>query len=295
MTQAVPQPIAVPSPEAATLDALVSDIHGYEAIVSTWDDHQRATVAGLKRSIEALHREALVRLIRSVKRESLPALRQAVEDEVVYSLLRYYELVKPPTPPLEQRLQLALAEVRPSLNEHQGDVELAAIRLPDTVEVRLTGTCSHCPAASLTLADGVEQAIKRHCPEIQQVIAVSSSDSVERDEPHLESGRSAIEAHQWLEVTSLTEVPQGQLLAMKLAGYSLLLTRIGSEVKCYQNVCSHLGQSLDSGEVDQGILTCPHHRFQYRLDTGECLTSPEMPLSSYSVRIQDGRVLVHLA
>lgn len=154
------------------LDELVTEISRYEAIISEWDETQRGVVVGLKRAIEDLHKEALTRLIKSVKQESLPALQIAVKDEVVYGVLLYHELVKPPKPPLLQRVQAALEEVRPGLKSHNGDVELVAIKPPDIVEVRLIGTCSNCPASTLTLSQGVEQAIKTLCPEIATVIAV---------------------------------------------------------------------------------------------------------------------------
>jgi Fe-S cluster biogenesis protein NfuA len=154
------------------LEELVTEISRYEAIISEWDETQRGVVVGLKRAIEDLHKEALTRLIKSVKQESLPALQNAVKDEVVYGVLLYHELVKPPKPPLLQRVQAALEEVRPGLKSHNGDVELVAIKPPDTVEVRLIGTCSSCPSSTLTLSQGVEQAIKTLCPEIMTVIAV---------------------------------------------------------------------------------------------------------------------------
>lgn len=280
-----------------SLDSLTNDIQHYETIISAWDESQQATVSGLKRAIEALHREALVRLIRTVKQESMSALRQAVEDEVVYGLLRYHDLIKPPLPPLQQRIEMALAEVRPGLKGHSGDVELVAIHLPDTVEVKLIGACSHCPASSLTLSQGVEEAIKRYCPEIQRVIATESTQHFSGSTGQ-NTGFSSPFVSDWLEVTSLAEVPQGRLLAMKLAGKSLLLTRLGAGVVCYRNACSHLGVPLDSGEVEQTAegarLTCPYHGFRYCLTTGACLTSPQTPLQSYPVEIRDGQVFVKL-
>ena len=81
------------------LEDLVQEISRFEAIISEWDESQRGVVVGLKRAIEALHKEALVRLIKSVKQESMPALRHAVQDEVVYGVMLYHELVKPPIPP----------------------------------------------------------------------------------------------------------------------------------------------------------------------------------------------------
>lgn len=276
----------------STLETLVHEIQRYEDIVSHWDESQQATVSGLKRAIEALHREALVRLIRTVKQESLTALRHAADDEVVYGLLRYHDLVKPPTPPLEQRIQMALAEVRPGLKGHNGDVELVAIHPPDRVEVRLVGACSHCPASSLTLTQGVEEAIKRYCPEITQVVATESS-AAGTSAP-FSTSPFADPTQGWLEVTALAEVPQGRLLGMKLEGRSLMLSRLGDRVVCYANACSHLGVAIDSGDVEAGILTCPYHGFQYRLSDGDCLTSPQTPLQSYPVEVRDGQVYVQL-
>lgn len=275
----------------STLNALINDIHHFETIISAWDESQQATISGFKRAIEALHREALARLIRSVKQESMTALRQAVEDEVVYGLLRYHDLIKPPLPPLRDRIEMALAEVRPSLKGHNGDVELVAVH-DDTVEVRLIGACSHCPASSLTLTQGVEEAIKRYCPEIQRVIATESTSHL--PQTSFSTSPFADGDLGWLEVTSLAEVPQGRLLAMKIEGKSLVLTRIGSEVVCYHNGCSHLGVPLDGGDVENNVLTCPYHHFQYHLATGDCLTSPQTPLESYPVEVRDGQVFVKL-
>ncbi|MBE9228069.1 NifU family protein [Phormidium sp. LEGE 05292] len=270
-----------------TLEELVQEINRYEAIASEWDESQRVVLMAWKRAIEALHREALIRLIRSVKQDSLSALRRAAEDEVVYGLLRYYDLVKSPQPSLEERVKLALAEVRPGLQSHNGDVELVAIDLP-TVKVRLTGTCSNCPASTLTLTDSVEQAIKRYCPEITQVIAVAKDNFL----PSQNLSQSVDSG--WIELTSLAEVPTQGVLAMKLLGKSLILSKVGSQVVCYENACSHFGEPLDSGNVSNGILTCPSHKFRYRLETGECLTSPEMSLQSYLVQVEDGRVFVQI-
>ncbi|MBD2183545.1 NifU family protein [Planktothrix sp. FACHB-1355] len=270
-----------------TLEELVREINRYEAIASEWDESQRVVLMAWKRAMEALHREALIRLIRSVKQDSLSALRRAAEDEVVYGVLRYYDLVKSPQPPLEERIKLALAEVRPGLQSHNGDVELVAIDLP-TVKVRLIGNCSNCPASTLTLSDSVEQAIKRYCPEITQVIAVQTEKfpASQNLSENIDSDR--------IELTSLAEVPTQGILAMKLLGKSLILFRIGSQVVCYENACSHFGEPLDAGDVSNGILTCPSHKFRYRLETGECLTSPEIPLQSYPVQVQDGRVFVQI-
>ncbi|MGV0106250.1 Rieske domain-containing protein [Nostoc sp. DSM 114160] len=276
------------------LEELVREINRFEAIISEWDESQRCVAVGLKRAIEALHKAALTSLIKSLKQESMSGLRHAVTDEVVYAVLLYHELVKPPKPPLAQRIQTALEEVRPSLKSHNGDVELVAIKPPDTVEVRLIGTCSNCPASTLTLSQGVEQAIKNHCPEITRVVAVNNNSVVNNASFGLISPFSSKITSTWIKVATIEQIPEFSVLPVQLAGNSLILHRQGITVKCYRNACTHLGSTLDKGKVENGIITCPYHGFQYKLETGECLTAPDISLQSYSVKIKDDKVFVKL-
>ncbi|MHC5594582.1 MAG: NifU family protein [Nostoc sp.] len=276
------------------LEELVQEINRFEAIISEWDESQRCVAVGLKRAIEALHKTALTNLIKSLKQESMSALRHAVTDELVYAVLLYHELVKPPKPLLAQRIQTALEEVRPGLKSHNGDVELVAIKLPDTVEVRLIGTCSSCPASTLTLSQGVEQAIKNHCPEITKVVAVNHNLTVNNTNFGLISPFTSKITSTWIKVATIDQISEFSVLAVQIAGNSLILHRQGITVKCYRNACIHLGSSLDKGKVENGIITCPSHGFQYKLETSECLTAPDISLQSYPVKIKDNKVFVKL-
>ena len=276
--------VQAPPPPTKSLSDLVNDIQHYEAIVDQWDSSQQQVVQQLKQSIEELHKEALTRLIRSVKQEAMGALRNATQDDVVYGLLRYHGLVKAPS--LQQRLQQALDEVRPGLQGHEGDIELVSIRLPDTVEVRLIGACSHCPASQLTLSEAVETTIKRHCPEIEHVVEVAYQPMAISSEAPLEPD--------WRLVTSVAEIPEQGVLDLKLEGHKLLLSRQGETVTCFHNACSHLGVPIDGGECEDGILTCPYHGFQFELETGNCLTAPTVPLRPYPVKVNNGQVFVQL-
>jgi nitrite reductase/ring-hydroxylating ferredoxin subunit len=56
-----------------------------------------------------------------------------------------------------------------------------------------------------------------------------------------------------------------------------------------------MGMALDGGHVDGGNLTCPYHGFVYRLDTGECVTVPEVQLAVHAVRLSGDRIAVRLA
>ncbi|MCA2659392.1 MAG: nitrite reductase (NAD(P)H) small subunit [Microcystis sp. M049S2] len=55
-----------------------------------------------------------------------------------------------------------------------------------------------------------------------------------------------------------------------------------------------MSQTLVTGTFTHNIPTCSHHHFQYRLDTGECLTVADLPLPAYPVQVRDGLVYVQI-
>ncbi len=62
-------------------------------------------------------------------------------------------------------------EVRPSLLEHEGGVELVSCD-NNIVKVRLLGKCAGCPSAYLTTEELIGATIRRHLPEIEDVVLV---------------------------------------------------------------------------------------------------------------------------
>lgn len=73
---------------------------------------------------------------------------------------------------MKERVETALAKVRPSLQADGGDVELVEITDDGVVKVKLTGACGGCPMAQMTLKMGVEKFLKKEVPEVISVEAV---------------------------------------------------------------------------------------------------------------------------
>ena len=72
---------------------------------------------------------------------------------------------------LKEKVENALEEIRPFLKNDGGDISLIEIK-NNTVKVRLEGACISCSVNQMTLKTGVEMTIKKHAPEIQNVINV---------------------------------------------------------------------------------------------------------------------------
>ncbi|MDA9067310.1 NifU family protein [Flavobacteriaceae bacterium] len=74
---------------------------------------------------------------------------------------------------IKERIENALDEIRPFLQKDGGDISLIEIQ-KNTVKVKLEGACSTCTINQMTLKSGVEMTIKKHAPEIENVINIES-------------------------------------------------------------------------------------------------------------------------
>jgi nitrite reductase/ring-hydroxylating ferredoxin subunit/Fe-S cluster biogenesis protein NfuA len=278
----------------AELERLTSDIEKLETLIATWDESPQLTVRALKSSIEELHREALKRLIRTLRDDPAAGakLREALSDKVIYGVLMYHGLLRTP---LQTRLETAFNEVRPLLQSHGGDVELVAIKPPDTIDIRLTGSCHGCPASGQTLTEGIEVAVRAHCPEITTINQISrGAASANGQQLYFISPFAASASQDWIAACQLDDIPPGNVLERRIRDHSVLLSREGAEVSCVENACAHLGMPLEMGEVRDGMITCAYHGFQYELSTGICLTVPEVQLKLHAVRVIGTTVEVRL-
>ena len=74
---------------------------------------------------------------------------------------------------LKERVEAALAEIRPFLQSDGGDISLVSIDNGTSVKVRLEGNCVGCSINQMTLKSGVEMTIKKFAPQIEEVINIA--------------------------------------------------------------------------------------------------------------------------
>lgn len=59
--------------------------------------------------------------------------------------------------------------VRPKLSEHQGNVQVIGYK-NNILKIKLTGQCSNCSSARYTVENIIEEELRKHIPDINQVI-----------------------------------------------------------------------------------------------------------------------------
>lgn len=78
---------------------------------------------------------------------------------------------------------------------------------------------------------------------------------------------------------------------------SLILYRLGDEVRAWLNVCPHAGRRLDWApgqflKSKDGYLVCAAHGASFELDRGDCIAGPCRgdALRAVQVQVRDGEV-----
>lgn len=73
---------------------------------------------------------------------------------------------------MREKVEKALAKIRPMLQADGGNVDLVDVSDDGVVKVKLTGSCGCCPMSQMTLKQGIERLLKEELPEIKEVIAI---------------------------------------------------------------------------------------------------------------------------
>lgn len=99
------------------------------------------------------------------------------------------------------------------------------------------------------------------------------------------------------EVCKLDDLVDGDAQRFDVAGHRLAIVRVGQQVFCIQDRCSHEDFSLAEGEVLPDLLEieCVRHGATFELTTGQpCSLPATKPVAVYDVVVRDGVVEVEL-
>ncbi len=77
------------------------------------------------------------------------------------------------TQELTVKVEEALDEIRPFLQNDGGDIRLVSIDDGKVANVQLLGACVGCSVNQMTLKSGVEMTIKKYAPQIERVVSIS--------------------------------------------------------------------------------------------------------------------------
>ena len=93
-------------------------------------------------------------------------------------------------------------------------------------------------------------------------------------------------------VADREELREAGRLTVTESGSSIALFHHEGEVYAVDNRCPHMGFPLDTGTVDEGVLTCHWHHARFELACGDTFDPWADDVQTYPVELHDGAVYV---
>jgi nitrite reductase/ring-hydroxylating ferredoxin subunit len=85
------------------------------------------------------------------------------------------------------------------------------------------------------------------------------------------------------------ELAAGEVRRVKARQDEIALARVGDEFYALQNACLHLEGPLGEGRLEDHVLTCPWHGWQYDVRTGKNEFDLAVQLRTYEVKVEEAR------
>jgi 3-phenylpropionate/trans-cinnamate dioxygenase ferredoxin component len=102
------------------------------------------------------------------------------------------------------------------------------------------------------------------------------------------------DANGFVRVASAADVPSGTGTVVNVNGRALALFNVGGRFYALDNTCLHRGGPVGEGDLEDTIVTCPWHGFQYDVTTGRNVFDPEVGLETFDVRVSGGDVSIRV-
>jgi 3-phenylpropionate/trans-cinnamate dioxygenase ferredoxin component len=100
---------------------------------------------------------------------------------------------------------------------------------------------------------------------------------------------------EFVRVAAIDDVPPGSLLGVEVDGHSICLVNTEGEIYALRNNCTHRDFPLDTGELENGQVTCSWHGARFDVKSGRAVRLPAIkPVATYDVKVEDGEIFISL-
>lgn len=103
-------------------------------------------------------------------------------------------------------------------------------------------------------------------------------------------------ADNWINAAARDAVPEGDVIAVKVAGKEIALYEVDGEIYATDNLCTHGAARMSDGFLEGREIECPLHQGRFDVCTGKAMCAPLTDdIKTYPVRIENLRVMLQLA
>ena len=97
----------------------------------------------------------------------------------------------------------------------------------------------------------------------------------------------------YLPVGPAASVAEGQMRECVVDDVELVVVNLDGELRAFANRCPHQGGPLAKGRLEDGVIWCPWHLWQFDARTGRARWPEGYGRAArYPLKIEDGQILV---
>ncbi len=97
---------------------------------------------------------------------------------------------------------------------------------------------------------------------------------------------------EYIKVALLSELQPGSCKMVEAGGKEIALFNVGGTIYALDNTCLHQGGPLGEGMLEEDIVTCPWHMWQYNVRTGENVRNNVIKVAPYPVQVEGNEIRV---
>ena len=89
-----------------------------------------------------------------------------------------------------------------------------------------------------------------------------------------------------------SEIATGTIREVQVGGKAVALANVAGKFYAINNTCLHRGGPLGQGQLQDRIVTCPWHGWQYDVTTGKVVQNPNVAVACYAAEVRGDEVFV---
>ncbi len=95
-------------------------------------------------------------------------------------------------------------------------------------------------------------------------------------------------------VAKVDDVKPGQCRVVYVDEKEFALFNVNGKFFAIDNLCRHEGGPLGDGDLDDDVVTCPLHGWEYDVTNGENHTDPELPVKAFEVAVEGSDIKIKI-
>ena len=100
---------------------------------------------------------------------------------------------------------------------------------------------------------------------------------------------------EYITVASVAEIAAGSMRLVEVDDRLVILSRIGDDYYCIDDICTHDGGTLSDGPHEGCEIACPRHGAKFDLRNGRALSMPAtQDTVSHQVKVEYGSIRIRL-